>query len=374
MNDFIKNGIRAERKKLKKVYFIIIAALLSIIIIIFLLKKYDLLPGFSTQIGQETKQQDEQSERIPVTAYKASRVKYEDSLSVLGNVEGGIQVELNFEKEGKIKNIFYKEGDFVEKGKVIAQLDAQEAALKEEQARIEYEQHKKLYEAGVIIKAKLMQAKNSLDQAKVEFEKTIMRAPFDGIVSSIQQKEGEVINSTKKIISLFDTKKMVINIGVTENDINKLTLEQPANVVFDAIRDKIYQGYVNNIDPNIDPTTRMMTLKVIVDNEEALILPGMFARVKINIFEEDNALVIPSMAIMKQDGENNVFVVSQGNNVAPRSVEISYLSDEFAVVAKGLNEGELIVLDKLDRMKEEAMVEILNVEEYTTHTPGKSSE
>ncbi|HEN20907.1 MAG TPA: efflux RND transporter periplasmic adaptor subunit, partial [Desulfobacteraceae bacterium] len=371
MDKKIESRIAREKSSKRKKYLIIIAVLLVLVVSTSLLKRFDLMPGGKKPHTQGQTDDGRRDERMPVVGYKISRVNFEDNLNVLGNVEGGVQVTLHFEKEGRIAKINYRPGDFVKKGSVIATLETKEAELKKEQARIEYDQHKKLFEAGIIIHSKLEQARVGYEQARVEYEKMILYAPFDGVVSNIEQKAGEVVNPSRRIVSLFDTQTMIIKIGITENDINKLFMDQTAMVNFDAIPNSSYSGKVVNIDPNIDETTRMMTLKVAVDNSDSLILPGMFARVRISIYNEENALVLPSTALLKEDRKYTAFVIGEGNVVSPRNVEVSYISSDYATISRGIVDGEIIAVDRIDRLKEGTVVELLNVEEYTTHTPGK---
>jgi len=300
--------------------------------------------------------------KIPVTVYRTSRANFVDTLDAMGTVEGGSQVELAFRKEGTVQEILFKEGDFVEKHTVIARLDAHEDALKLEQAELEYEQHKKLFDAGVIIQTKLDQIRLALEQAKEEFRKNLLEAPISGMIATIEYKPGEFVNPSRIILTMFDVSRMIVKIGITEHDINKLKLNQTARVTCDALPDMRFTGAITNLNPTVDETLRMMTAEISVDNPEKLILPGMFARTAVTVFKEEHALKVPNKAMQQSEKGYYVFVVRNDNTVSLRDIEAGYIARDYAVIRQGLNENEQVVLNKFDLLKDGAAVEIVKNE------------
>ncbi|MFH1378849.1 MAG: efflux RND transporter periplasmic adaptor subunit [bacterium] len=327
------------------------------------------ISGCKKRKDQRKPAPEQKSSTMAVRVYKTSRANFKDMLTVLGNVEGGSQVDLNFRKEGIISVFHYKAGDLVEKGSTIAELESREDELKMQQAKLEYDQHQKLFEAGVIIKAKLQQARIAFQQAGEEYSKNLLRAPIDGMLATVEYREGEVVNPTAKILSIFDIAKMIVKIGITENDINKLSKGQSAHVIIDALPDMVYDGVIQNINPSIDELMRMMTAEIAVDNPDKLILPGMFARAEIIIYNEENALLIPSLAFRKINDDYIVYVAGEDKKISKRNINIGYISRDYAVVSEGLNENELIVIEKPDNIQEDIVVDIMTIDEYKPDTP-----
>lgn len=302
--------------------------------------------------------------RVPVNVYKVTRHDFTDTLLALGTVKGGTEIELRFEKEGRIDQFRFKEGDRVKKGEIIAQLDQKDALLKLKQAKIDLEQHEKLFKAGAIIKLKLDQVKNAYDQAMLELEKTKLLASRTGIVSNKEAEIGEFVTPNTKVASLIDMEKVIVEVGIIEKDINKLMLNQEVNITFDAYSGFDFTGKVYNIPPVFGARIPMLQVKIQIENPDALILPGMFARTLINIYEEKNALIIPIEALDRSVEEPQVYAVGERNRVSERKVSISYTSNDYALVSTGLQEGELIVADKPESLKTGIEVEIIELREF----------
>ncbi|MBD3271628.1 MAG: efflux RND transporter periplasmic adaptor subunit [Elusimicrobia bacterium] len=350
-----------KKKTTHKKTIIIILVLLVAILTLWIINKRI---SKKTTVKPAAPAQQSGEQRMPVNVYKVSRQNFKDTLLALGTVKGGVQIELRFEKEGRVKQFRFKEGDRVTKGEVVAQLDQQDALLKLKQARIDLDQHKKLYEAGAIIKLKLDQVANAYDQANLELEKTKLRAPRTGIISNKEVEIGEFITPNTKIATLIDMEKVIVEVGIIEKDINKLMLGQEVAITFDAYPGFDFIGKVYNIPPDLGTKVPMLQVKIQMENPDALILPGMFARCLISIYEEENALIIPITAIDKSADEPRVFVVGERNRVSERTVTVTYTSSEYALLSSGLNAGELIVSDKPESLKTGTEVEIIELTEY----------
>jgi len=307
---------------------------------------------------------EKSEKRAPVNVYKVSRNDFKDTLLALGTVKGGIEIDLRFEAEGRISQFRFKESDSVEKGEIIAQLDQNESRLKLKQAENDLHQHRKLYKAGAIIKLKLDQVKNAYEQAKLELEKTKLLAPRTGLISKKEAEVGEYITPNTKVGSLIDMEKVIIEAGIIEKDMNKLMLGQKVKINVDACPGFDFEGKVYNIPPALDPRFTTLQIKIQMENPDALILPGMFARTLINVHSEKNAIIIPITAIDNSAEETQVYVVGERNRISTRSVTVTYSSNDYVIISEGLNEGEMIVADKPETLKTGIEVEIIELREY----------
>ena len=345
--------------------------------------------------GGEAEGQKEQ-EAVPVRCYKIALMDFKDDLPVMGTVKGGLEIPLKFEVNGVIEAINFREGDVVNQGDVIASLSKKDAQLKVDYAKAKfesaktqalaakkkYEIHKNLYDIGGIIKAKLeeveLEAKSAEEQAKsaevevrsaeAELKKTDLSASREGVLGPREAEAGEFITPSNKIATLYDIKEAFVELGIVEKDVDKVTLGQNVVITIDAHPGSTFNGKVDYIYPVIEGKSRTLTAKIRIPNPDAQLLPGMFARAMITVAEFKNAIVIPSLSLNKKEETYNVSVVDAENKIHIRPVKVQYVTTDYSVIGEGLSEGELIVTETPQELKEEMPVQVIEVQE---NTPAK---
>ena len=303
-------------------------------------------------------------EEVPVNVFRVVRETFQDILSAMGTVKGGSEIELRFQVAGMVKSFNFREGDKVRKGEVIARLDQNDALLKLKQAQIELEEYEKLYSIGAIIKSKLEQARLAARLASSEFEKTYLRAVRDGIIGDKNVEVGEFITPNVKVATLVSLETVVVELGIIEKEIDRIFLGQKVTVNVDTYPGIDFTGRVSNISPLIAGKSKTLSVKANLDNPGGLLLPGMFARIKISVFEKENALLIPSDSLDRSTGEFRVFVVGENNVAYAQPVEVAYLSSDYAQIAGGIEEDELVVVEKPEALADGKRVRIIEVKEY----------
>jgi len=308
-----------------------------------------------TQLGEE---------EVPVNVFRVARGTFQDTLSAMGTIKGGSEIELRFQVAGMIESFNFREGDKVRKGETIARLNQNDPLLKLKQAQIELEEYEKLYSIGAIVKSKLEQARLAARLASSEFEKTYLRAPKDGIIGDKNVEVGEFITPNVKVATLVNLENVVAELGIIEKEIDRVFLGQNVTVNVDTYPGIDFVGMVSNISPLIAGKSKTLTVKANLDNPGGLLLPGMFARVKISIFEKDNALIVPSDSLDRSTGEFRVFVVGDDNVAYAQRVEVAYLSSDYAQIAEGVDEGQLVVMEKPESLADGKRVKVIEVKEY----------
>jgi len=332
-----------------------------------------------------------ESQAVPVRCYKVGAEDFKDILPVMGLVRGALEIDLKFEVNGVIEEINFREGDLIYKKDLIAMLNKKDAQLKidysesklqtaetqELVAQKKLEIHENLYKIGGIIKAKLeevqleakgagLQAKSArveLASAEAEFEKTHLYAPRDGVLGSRDAEIGEFVTPNDKVATLYDTMEVFVDLGIVEKDIDKIALGQDVTVTVDAYPGAVFEGTTDNVFPVIEGKSRTLTVRVKIENEYAMFLPGMFARAMITVAEFQDAIVIPSMSLDKTDEGYNIFVVSDDNTVNSRPVEVAYVTTDYTVIASGLYEEEIVVVDTPRELKDGMPVRIIDIQE-----------
>lgn len=365
-------------------------------------------------VEEEPQAGDKTGEQPPVQAepilpqVRTLRVKavplFKDILPVMGSVKGETEIELRFEISGTIEKINFREGERIKKGDLICVLNAKDIELKAAYGQSKYnsaqagynsvlkqlEIHRKLYEAGAIIKSKMEQielevesaryqletARKEMEIAEHELEKTKIFAVKDGVMGQRDAEEGEFITPQDKVASLYEIKNVFVEVGVVERDIEKIRKGQHAKVYVDAYPTLAFDSQIEYIYPVVEGKSRTLTVKLKVPNENALLLPGMFCRAELSIVELENAFIVPANTLLNNNGVFMLSVVPfstiQGNPeelqtgiVQLRAVTVGYLTTDFAQILSGVQENDLVVLEVQGELKENAQVKIVDVEELS---------
>ena len=342
---------------------------------------------------EEQEKKARQEHKLPVRTFKVSRKDFKDRLPVLGSVRGITEIDLKFPVSGVVQRFNFKEGELVKKSEVLAMLDQKDALLKVsynesrlkaaetalEAAQRKLEIHEDLYRIGAIIEPRLQEVRLERDSARyqmetirAELDKTILYAPQDGVVGTKDVEIGEFISPTERVCTLIDIHEVHIDVGIIERDINKIALGQGASVTVDAYPKEEFWGVVDNIFPIVEGGSRTLTAKIRVpnDKETGLLLPGMFARVNVNLAEFEKALLVPSVSVNDLDHDGvfeSVYVIDEQDTAHVRPVKVLYdKSTDFWVIEEGLKEGELVVVEAPQELSEGAKVQVIEVQEGTS--------
>lgn len=287
---------------------------------------------------------------------------------------------------GKVVKLNVDTGVDVHKGDVIAvlestnlqaQLDEAQASLGE--ARREYDRQRALYRDGVTSKALLDNAEATLkaaqarvDQVKINMGDMIIRAPFDGTVAAKSTEVGEVISSVMMgqvagtlpagaICTIVDLRTIEVEADVNESNIGQLREGQPAEVTVDAFPGKKWKGTLRQIIPTADRAKAVVKVKVSIINPDARLLPEMAANVSFLQNERTNAelqeppkiWLAPSAIV---DGK--AAVVDATNHVHWKNVTTGTVREGRVEVTSGVREGERVVTDHAEELKEGQLVRL----------------
>jgi membrane fusion protein (multidrug efflux system) len=286
-----------------------------------------------------------------VTVHEVKAEHFQDVMQVVGTLAGGSEVALRFETDGRLQRYDFRPGDKVKKGDAICRLDGREQFLKLKKAETELHQMEKLYALGGITRGKLEEFQVTADIARNEYNKTLIRAPFDGILGGRDAEVGEFIGPNKKVGTLSSLETVMVNIGVIEKDLDKITLGQKVDLTVDTYAGTEFSGKIESIDPIVDDVTRTAKAQARLDNEGGLLLPGMYARARITLHEEDNALSVPRDAVEKTAAGSKVLVVDKESKAEARDVEAGYESSQFVLITRGLSPGDRVISPRPSEVK-----------------------
>jgi membrane fusion protein (multidrug efflux system) len=180
-------------------------------------------------------------------------------------------------------------------------------------------------------------------------------ADFAGKLGKREIAQG-VLGSESLIITLDDLKRIVIDIKVPENYVGVLKTGLKAEVTSSAYK-KIFNGKIETISSRIDPSTRSILSRIVVDNSNSEIIPGQLMTVKI-IYDEIDQIGVPESAVTIQG--NTAFVYTVDNDVVQkRNIEIGKRNFGKVSVLSGLNEGEVVIAEGVSKVRDKAKVKII---------------
>ena len=186
-------------------------------------------------------------------------------------------------------------------------------------------------------------------------EKNIV-ADFEGKIGKREIAQG-VLGSNSLIITLDDLKKIIIDIKIPENYVGVLKPGLKAEITSSAF-DKVFKGNIETISSRIDPSTRSILTRVIVDNPKFEIIPGQLMTVKI-IYEETDEIGVPESAVTIQGETAFVYIVN--NEIAEKKdIKIGKRNFGKVSIVSGINEGDLVISEGVSKVRDKAKVKIIN--------------
>ncbi len=277
------------------------------------------------QPAEETSSEEEVggAQALPlVNIEKAKRGTFTHKVKVQGDVNTDDEVVLNSEMGGQIKSILVSEGDKVSKGQALIRLDVAmlESSRKEIKSQLEFARYmlKKQdqlrqndlgseveYESALNQVNTLESKLNSLNTQQA---KTVITAPFNGVVDAIFAKNGQVVGPQSAVLRLVNNANVYITADLSEKYISSISVGSKMSVSFPNYSDTVMKMEVSSVGNFIHPTNRTVRIRADIKNNQ-LLLPNMLAEIEVTDQEIEKALMIPAISIIKdQDNKDFVYV------------------------------------------------------------------
>jgi len=308
-----------------------------------------------SNVQNQTNQSQNKAVKISIITVKPTPIK--DVLVLPGATEALHDVRLASDLDGIVEWIGPREGHTVKRGQLIAQIDvsALKATLDRAQASFQladelYQRRKLLFERHVIAKEELdrilterILALSTLRQARVEYDRGFLLSPIDGLVNNLHVDVGEYVARGAPVADLVNVDKIKINVNVPELDVRYLRAGQKTTVTIDAFPDKRLTGAIDFVAYKADPATKTFHVRVLIDNSDSTIRPGMIARVAFLRRIIPDALVAPLFAVVDKGGERIVFVEKDGIAYA-RTISIGIIEGDSVQITNGLEPGDHLIV------------------------------
>lgn len=295
---------------------------------------------------------------------------FANELSVSGTIEANEQVDIRTEVPGLITGIFFKEGTNVNKGQLLIKINDQELQAQLSQAltrqklaaETEYRANMLLKKEAIskeeydIALADLRTAQAQTQVIKAQLAKTSIMAPFSGRIGLRAVSNGDYLTPTTSVARLVSMNPVKITFSIPEKYSSQIreNTEFTFNVAGSA---KAFTGKVYAIEPGIETTTRTLQVRAQAPNPNGTLLPGSFAKINLPLSSIEDAILIPTQAIVPVQNGKKVFVSASGQ-AKEVMVETSTRTANDILVLSGLKPGDTVLTTGVMSLKDGSPVKV----------------
>jgi len=314
---------------------------------------------------------------VPVTVTDVGTADVEDRITATGTLRATKIARLEVETGGILEFLTnesgrrYKEGDRVKAGDVIARITGEDVRLAARTeanyqrfltAKDEYEATKKLYEEGFRSKSDLLTMQASLEDARLEYERSLnaenrslLTTPIDGVILRLARDRdnqnqplavGQFVNPGFEVARIAPINVLIADVDLVGQDVAKVKEGLEARILHYAWENEVFTGKVVHLNPVIDPVTRALRAG-----------PGMFVEVIIIKEQRKGVPYVPRESVTDRGGKWVVFVL-KGQRVAMKEVVLGLGDDSIVEIREGLSVGERVVIRGLETLTDQTRVRV----------------
>ena len=366
--------------------------------IILILGLTTLLAFFTMSCSKPGSNAKESDIKIPVEISQVTTSTVTKELTYTGDIHAEQEVKVFSKIPDRIISFKKDEGDYVARGDTIALIEATiieqtvnqaKAALVSAKAQLvnlesEYRRAQRLQKENAISKqqfdgiatqyeatqALVEQSEATLAQARSQLADAAITSPISGIIGVRNYEQGDMAAGQFPLVTVVQMNRVKVEVNVPEQDLGELKVGQSCELSVLSFPDETFNGTINKIRPIMDPMTRMGKIEIIVDNKDQRLKPGMYAEVSICVKTFEDAIVVPKHAIIEKtemqriQGQDVAVVYSQvfveQNGIALlRNIDINHSNGTVAVVSRGVQPGEKIIVVGQQSLRDSAQVKII---------------
>ncbi len=315
---------------------------------------------------------------VAVSVVQVDPIDWRSGIETIGTALSAQGVDLAVEAAGLVREVSFQANDKITQDQKLVQIDerieradlgAAQAAL--DLAVTQLERNKTLQERGI-------STTNTVDTAEVQeksaraqvakltavLDQKEMRAPFDGVIGISQVEPGQYVTPGMIYATLQNLEKMQVDFTVPEQDINKVSIGNTVTASSE-VGDLTFQGRIIAVEPRVDPVSRLVSVRALIDDTNGTLFPGQFLRVSVNLPIETGILALPQTAVSSSLYGDSVFVVRGSEDddklrVTQVFVEVGRRAGGMVEISSGLSAGDEVVNAGQNRLTGGAVVTIDN--------------
>lgn len=329
---------------------------------------------------------------VPVTVAVAERRTVPFELPATGTVEPMQTVAVQAQVSGALHRVAFKEGDEVKQGQILFQLDprpykaalqqasallerdsaqaanaAEEAKRYESLAAKEYvtsQQYDQIRTQAAASRATLAGSQAAVEQARLNLQYATIRAPISGRTGSLLIRQGNLVraNSTEPLVKINQLRPIQVRFAVPATNLPLIQAHIGKKLVVRAEPSggggDPSEGTLSFVDNAVDTSTGTILLKGRFPNDDGTLWPGGFVNVRLELYVEADALVIPSTAVVAGQQGSFVFVIQPDSSASTKAVTVTRTAGDFAIISGDVQPGDRVVVDGQLRLRQGSKVQI----------------
>ncbi|MBN8245444.1 efflux RND transporter periplasmic adaptor subunit [Nitratireductor aquimarinus] len=320
---------------------------------------------------------------VTVSTVEAEEARWTPSIEAIGTVNANQGVDLTVETTGIVTDILFEANQQVEKDQILLQLEdnVQQADLSASRTQAALDKQaldraRELRSRGVSSGASLDNAEAAAQASAAQVEKAEavvqqrqLRAPFSGTIGIPRVDRGQYLSPGTIVATLQDTETMRADFTVPEQRLGLLKIGQPVRLWLNSGND-VFEGTITGIDPKVDPSSRLVSVRARIDNTAGKLTPGQFVQVGVILPEEDGVISLPQTAVVTSLYGDYVYAVRKPKDAGEGDeekletrqvfVKVGRRSGDRIEISSGVEPGDIIVTAGQNRLSSGTPVKIDN--------------
>lgn len=311
------------------------------------------------------------SKTTHVEATEVGEESVEQSIKAVGTLLSNESVEIKTEIEGRLASIAFKDGQEVKAKDPLFILDdsVQQAELAKAKANVvlatnNVNRARALAKNGFTSKvgleesqAELNLARANVQLAEANLEKTVIRAPFDGVVGIRKVSIGDIVTPQVTLVTIDQYSPIKVEFSVPERYLRNLKVESVVMLKSETLGDKEVPATISAIDSRVGEASRGIRVQALSENTDHALFPGQFVTISMKLAAALPLPVIPDQALITNADETFVYVV-EGDKAKKRVVKVGHRKEDKAVIVEGLNKGEKVITAGQQKISDGASVKV----------------